>query len=630
MILTALAQYRPAESKPSGYESKPVGFELAIDADGGGAVLTPLHREVEASGSPKKPRVVGQPCLVPTMTRSNNPPPLLGTDNAAFVLGMVKDDAAATLPPAARIATADLDAAPARAALAKREAFVALLQEYGDETGDSDVPIIASWYRNGCPGLIDALMALSDFAQKAIATELIALRLEGSPRIHDKPEAQRFWAARALAAKGTGRQEHCLVCGVARTVVDTFPLSIAGRLVPGASASNVSLVSANFPAAQRGATGQGLRSAPVCGDCATRAVQAFNTLASSDSNRWGHASDSNAMIWWERSGETTSAISLFFSRQPAASEVKDFLHTVTRGSTVTPEAPSENDERFYALIYSGNVARLVVRSWIDLPLAHAMGHVADWFANSENASSQPYRSVMALAQSAGPVGRGTQPDRGPEGMTEGLIRTALTGADPPAHALPLALARARAEHHLTGDADERFVKHVRSRAHARASLIRLILNYTLLKENPMTAYLDPERSDPAYLHGRLFAMRENIQYQALGDVNAGVGARFFSRASVNPAAVDGALCRLTQQHLAAMRRKQDKRGLGIVLGRQYDELRAQAGDPPRQMSAEEQGIWMTGYYQQRVHRSSSSAADSASEQGTHDTETNTADDIEGN
>ena len=56
--------------------------------------------------------------------------------------------------------------------------------------------------------------------------------------------------------------------------------------------------------------------------------------------------------------------------------------------------------------------------------------------------------------------------------------------------------------------------------------------------------LNNESPNRAYLLGRLFAVLERIQYQALGELNAGIADRYYGSASAVPFSVFRAFCRV--------------------------------------------------------------------------------------
>ncbi|MCX7719635.1 MAG: type I-C CRISPR-associated protein Cas8c/Csd1, partial [Candidatus Sumerlaeaceae bacterium] len=101
---------------------------------------------------------------------------------------------------------------------------------------------------------------------------------------------------------------------------------------------------------------------------------------------------------------------------------------------------------------------------------------------------------------------------------------------------------------------------------------------------------------PAYVLGRLFAVLEKAQIEAIGrDINATIKDRYFTSACASPASVFPVLLRLSQHHLA-------KAEYGGALERQIQELLGllDAQPFPQRLTLDEQGIFVLGYYHQRA------------------------------
>lgn len=587
MLLRALNEYGgPGGRIPGGYAMKTLGFVLHIDSDAQGCQLRSLYKPVEVTGGRSK--LEAERDEIPNVVRTVKPVPMLACDNATYVLGRPK---------------AESDPAKQEKELvkatAKREAFDALLSEYAEQADDDDARTFLRWRTNGEPGLDRTITALDAFNLKRIDLDPIAIRVGTSARIHSKQAARQFWSARATSSKSSGEARICLSCGQLKPTVDTLPQSLTGALIPATSTSNVALLSVNFPAASRGASGTGLRSAPICADCATGAVSAFNALAASPDHRWGGRGEARATIWW------TKGNSVDFNRleQPEPRQVAAFLAALDEGSA--PIGGLDHPNRFYALTFSGNVARLVIRRWIDLPLADAHQNVAAWFEDSAGpVADRPNFALSEMARSYGDFipSDGLFSDL-PEGSRELLLEAALMKSKVPRSVLVRAVSRARSEIHYLSTADPRTIGVVRRRMHARFSLIRLTLNRDQLKGDPMSSQLDEGRDDPAYLLGRLFAERETLQYQALGEVNASITDRYFERASASPLSVEHSLTTLEKQHLRTLQRK-GRRDAAIAFDKRISSLheRVDANEIdklPKRLTAKEQALWISGYYQQR-------------------------------
>jgi len=215
-----------------------------------------------------------------------------------------------------------------------------------------------------------------------------------------------------------------------------------------------------------------------------------------------------------------------------------------------------------------------------------------------------------------------------------LMRTALQGVPLPPVVLVRALNRARQEVRLSSSDDQDTRVIARGREHARFALIRLIYNSSD-PEVPMSQDLDEERSDPAYLSGRIFAIRASLQRRAHTEpgqkepnLNASIVDRFFSMASTQPASVEQLLATLHEQHLKMLRRRKSDPRAGAAakaIERRLGELLARRGDAPIRLTVEQQAAWQSGYYQQRQadiqaaadHRDAAADSDQTPDEGDH-------------
>jgi CRISPR-associated protein Csd1 len=123
---------------------------------------------------------------------------------------------------------------------------------------------------------------------------------------------------------------------------------------------------------------------------------------------------------------------------------------------------------------------------------------------------------------------------------------------------------------------------------------------------------DPDDTNAARRLGRLFAVIERAQSAALGDnLNATVADKFLAAASATPGAVMPSLIvnarthhikRLRNGHSDAdwIKDSDHARRMAGALDRDMGRLVASFDDEfPKQFSAEEQGLFLIGYYQER-------------------------------
>ncbi len=127
------------------------------------------------------------------------------------------------------------------------------------------------------------------------------------------------------------------------------------------------------------------------------------------------------------------------------------------------------------------------------------------------------------------------------------------------------------------------------------ALSRLALNrkdrYSKNKEEIKMA-LDIENNNQAYLCGRLFAVLEKVQSDALPGLNRTIKDSYFASACANPSTVFPKLIKLSQYHIEKLEYKVKYK---IVTGEIMDKLN---GKFPKTLPLSEQGKFIIGYYQQ--------------------------------
>jgi CRISPR-associated protein Csd1 len=120
--------------------------------------------------------------------------------------------------------------------------------------------------------------------------------------------------------------------------------------------------------------------------------------------------------------------------------------------------------------------------------------------------------------------------------------------------------------------------------------------------------LDPDEPNIGYRLGRLFAVLENIQRSAQGDINVTIRDRYFSAAMTAPRSAFAELMRLKNARLKKVRRS--NAGLAIHFERLLDQILdalPAVGGFPAFLSLEDQGRFILGYHYQRNFRSGGSA-----------------------
>lgn len=537
MILDRLRALRARLSDddvpPEGYKAQPVRWILDVSEDG-------TRMSLAESGASKKEWVQMQ---TPYTGRTSATRALLLVDKPDYVLGLSETDDGA-------------------AKAAERHAvYLALLDRAARETGSQALATLHA-------ALSDAeavARVRADLGGRAWKPgDLVAPRV-GDVYPHRDAAVRAFWQGdlSAGAAEKSGLTAECLLCGEARPIARTHPIELL------VGPDRVGLVTGNADAF----LSHGLKQsevAPMCLPCARAYGEALRYLLQSPDH---HLRVGNAtwLFWTSRPVAGFAFGRLLSDPQPA--DVSRLL-----GAAQAGHLPDLAAADFYALVVSSNKSRLVVRSWLTVPLRDVTAHLAAYFEAQRVAGfggESPPVKLFALAATTVLDATKTLPAQ----TTEALLAHALTGRRLPASLLYQALARARAEAHPV--------------TRPRAALVRLVLA-SLHPEIMTDAALVPDHPEPAYHCGRLLAVLDQLQRKAISP-NATLVDRFYGSASTTPAAVFGTLLRKAQPHVAKLRTG----GRDPWLDRRIGEIAAHIPAFPTTLTPVEQGLFALGFYQEK-------------------------------
>ena len=239
------------------------------------------------------------------------------------------------------------------------------------------------------------------------------------------------------------------------------------------------------------------------------------------------------------------------------------------------------------------MARLSVRMWLASTTGAMVQKLTSHFAALAiepahgDAASLSIRKLVA--ETASPKGGFADDDRVAPNLAADVLHAILAGRPYPSALLTGVLRRVQIE----GLADKESRKDYRDAQHRRCAIIRacLIRNHTL--EVPVA--LDTDRTDPPYLLGRLFAVLERIQENALGDINRTIKDTYYGSASTTPAAIFPRLIALSRHHLNKIEQRGQRVKREQELGSVIEGL---AAFPPT-LAPVGQGLFAIGYFHQR-------------------------------
>jgi CRISPR-associated protein Csd1 len=337
--------------------------------------------------------------------------------------------------------------------------------------------------------------------------------------------------------------------------------------------------------------------APVSQKAAFAYTTALNFLLSGDDRQKITIGDATYVFW----AACTNPVESFFADlfdppaeaaetsatqddQQTTGQIRGLLKTIRDGRKVTDFLPGlAVDVQFYILGLSPNAARLSIRFWEANSLGTLLERVGRHYAQIaivRQFDSEPEFPPLwrLLCQTAS---LGKSENISPV-LAGGMARAILTGALYPQNLLPVVLERIRAEHSVT---------------YFRAALLKAYLLRNKRMEVPVS--LDLNRTDQPYLLGRLFAVLEKAQEEAIPGANATIKDRYLSAAAATPGQVFHMLLKNSANHIAKLKKDTEKKGRAFHYDVMTQEIIAGFSDYPKTMKAEEQGLFMIGYYHQR-------------------------------
>ncbi|MGF1633211.1 MAG: type I-C CRISPR-associated protein Cas8c/Csd1, partial [Phycisphaerae bacterium] len=540
MILSRLVQLydRMAEDPEHGhalarpgFSLQKVSFRVVLNPDG---TLNQFASMLELDGKRTRPRDMLLPGQAKPSGSGINPCFLW--DNAAYMLGYKPDDPK-----------------PDRT----RETFAAFRQRHLDAEAEVNAPaysavcrFLESWQPEAAGG--------HEAQLKDVISHFGVFQIAGGRFVHDDPAVLRYLAGRHAPTDGTnGAIGTCSVTGEVGPIARLHEPKIKG--VRGAQSSGATLVSFNDPAYESFGNVQGANAG--VGESATfKYCNALNHLLSRR-DRHVLLGDMTVVFWAERPDPLEDAAADLFADSPPpdedalaalpaedrlrAQQVQTLLNQLREGYA-DREAVSDQGVRFYVLGLAPNASRVSVRFWHETSVEEMKRRLARHMRDVSLVGGRFDQAPLMLRRIVQAAGRAETDARGhlrrydedaaPPTLAGALAQAVLTGGPYPQLLLNHMLNRMKADGQVN---------------HTRVAAVKgcLVRNHNL--EVPVA--LNLERTDPAYVTGRLFALLEKIQSDSLGgELNATIKDRYFSAASATPALVFPRLIRLSQHHLAKL------------------------------------------------------------------------------
>ncbi|MDG4829473.1 type I-C CRISPR-associated protein Cas8c/Csd1 [Solwaraspora sp. WMMD1047] len=511
MLLQRLVEFADSggaedgDEAPPFYAEKPVRWILDIGSDG-----APTGRLRDTADKTDPQRRFGVRRTVPAITRTAGIAPTVAVDNIEYVFGWL-----------------DEGGKPDRVAK-QHQAFRDLHHDWATRDPDGPGAAIVAFYE----GKYDKRVAEPDGWARG---DLVAFRVDNRFAF-DTPSAASYWASVAEGRKGSGQSGRCLVCGRVQPLLKTIPQQVPQRWLPGAT-QGASLVSIN-ESVHGYELQKFLTHTPICSDCGLKFMSALVTLLSDPEHSTTFSGQNARLAWWVVGGSQ-------FNPMAVLDDPNEKRIQVMLGTPVDGARPAVDDLSTYCSVtVGGNVARVVVRDWVVMPLARVKENIGRWFDDHEIVDGWTGEvTLVRLLQLVRVAGR-WQSGRGAEAGT--WARFGASGEDRPPDTFKGLLGAAL----LGRPLPPKLLNHVvnRIRTDGRVDTARVALVRLALRRHPsynarerLTPTLNDDNNAPAYVSGRIFAVLDDLQrtvFQvAKQPLNTTFAERYFGRAITNPQAV---------------------------------------------------------------------------------------------
>lgn len=402
----------------------------------------------------------------------------------------------------------------------------------------------------------------------------VVFMIDGQRRfIHELEQVNEIWKEIYAEIEQPDKGQ-CLLTGRERFLARLHPMI---KNVDGAQAKGATIASFNKDSFCSYNKEQSYNS-PLNVDDAFKYGAVLNYLLRRDSHNKQRIriGDTTTIFWTDRKSPLESFLGYVFDPRDDCNDsdkIKIFLEAVKRG--VKPDIPGfDGDVLFYVLGLAPNNSRLAVRFWYVSTVEVLEKNIGKHFQHLEMErqwDKDPLNpGIWHLLKETARETKDISPLLGGS-----LMRSVLEGARYPMNLFNGVLNRIRADQRIN---------------YLRAAICKAVLTRNFKMEVLMT--LDTGKKDIAYLLGRLFAVLEKAQQDAIPGANATIKDRFYGSASATPASVFPRLLRLSQHHIS-------KAEYGHVSDKRIAGIMENITNFPEHMDLKQQGLFAIGYYQQR-------------------------------
>lgn len=571
MILQALVQYYESlveQEKVSklGWCHAKVSHGIEINEDGSVKGIITLKQEEERGK--KKVWIPSQLCVPEMVTRSSGVKSNFLCDNAKYLLGI------------------DVNGANTRTVecfQSAKEKHLKILENAEGMMAQS----ICQYFKTWDPKKAEENLFVKEHWDELNEGGNLVLLMKND-YAQDDDEIKQLWEEQ-LQQSADAPKGRCLVTGREEEIA-RIHRGIKG--VPGAQSSGAALVSFNAPAFESYGKEQSYN-APVGKYAEFAYTTALNYLLSQNDFRFP-LGDSMIVFWAESGKEEyqSTFLSWLNPKPDNQKEMQKVFKNLKSGIRVDlDDINLDMEQKFYILCLAPNAARLSVRFFYQNSFGNILQNLALHYQRMEIVkpawADMEYLGIRKMLDET--VNQKSR-DKSPiPNMAAMVLRAILEDTRYPESLFSNVFIRIRAEQGKV--------------TYGRAAIIKAVLikNYKW-KEGAEYMGLNEACEEQAYVLGRIFAVLEFIQKDANQGINATIKDRYFNSACTKPATVFPILFKLKNSHIKKIERESS--GIKIYYEKLLTELMGKLPMTmekkgfPKQLSLEEQGKFMLGYYHQ--------------------------------
>ncbi len=425
---------------------------------------------------------------------------------------------------------------------------------------------------------------------EAFGTNFGLFQILGETRfVHQMPEVESYFE-RQRPGENTETQQlgMCLITGEINSPIARL---IEPGIKLGSNPGGCKITAFKPPAFDSYGKTQAYNS-PISEKASFKSCNALNTLIASQKHRF-RLGDSTVVFWTGERNEGESIENDFSAlldtpssqNQTKLRHIETFLKNLRNSDT--PQTALEQsgysdsaETPFFMLGLSPNAARLAIRFWHAGTLGRFLEHLREHHRamqmqrRNEKFNDPEFIPLWQILRQTARESDGIPPLLG-----GALLRSIVENLPYPQSMIQLVLNRIRVDGEIN---------------YVRASILKAFLTRNKKQQIPMS--LDTNNTNPAYLLGRLFAVLEKTQIEAIPGLNSGIRERFYASASSTPRTVFPIMLRTFPHHLAKL--DKPKEIFFSKLAQQILDGINPGNGFPAHLNLESQGLFAIGYYQQ--------------------------------